>query len=290
VFSGSVSTTYTKTVFAKAAGLNFLWMSLENSGFTGTNQAAVFNLSNGTVSSQASNGSATITPTGNGIYRLAITATSSATGSAYVSNFRPSVDGNSFTGDGTSGVLLWGADLQAGAFATSYIPTTGAAATRAADTATMPVGPWYNPNAGTLAFDFIAPAVAPISTNFNVGGFYDNTRAAYIDIFLPGGGGFFGSVFRSDGAPGVYLNATSSTIALGGLNKVAGSYSSTAWLKASNGALDATAGASTVPSGITTLVIGSLNGGGQTNLNEHIRRVRYWPRAQPAAELQGSAQ
>lgn len=45
--------------------------------------------------------------------------------------------------------------LEQGAFATSTIPTYGSAATRSADVATMPVGPWFNPNAGTLYAQFI---------------------------------------------------------------------------------------------------------------------------------------
>jgi len=40
--------------------------------------------------------------------------------------------------------------LELGAFATSYIPTTSAAATRAADLCTMPTGAWYNSSEGTL--------------------------------------------------------------------------------------------------------------------------------------------
>lgn len=40
--------------------------------------------------------------------------------------------------------------VEQGAFATSYIPTSGAAATRAADLCTLATGAWFNPAQGTL--------------------------------------------------------------------------------------------------------------------------------------------
>ncbi len=88
---------------------------------------------------------------GNGWKRLIMTATSGITSGdslvAYVG----------FTGNSYSiGEYLyaWGAQVETGSVATSYIPTTTAAMTRAADVITAPVGAWYNQPEGTLSSEF----------------------------------------------------------------------------------------------------------------------------------------
>lgn len=50
----------------------------------------------------------------------------------------------------TADVQIWGAQLEQGSFATSYIPTTSAAVTRAAESCyTTALSPWFNKDAGT---------------------------------------------------------------------------------------------------------------------------------------------
>ena len=88
------------------------------------------NLSAGTIGSVTSGGSwtnssATITSAGNGWYRITLTslrgAGSNPTPVIYLLN---NAGSNSFAGNGTDGVFVWGAQIELGSTANTYIPTT----------------------------------------------------------------------------------------------------------------------------------------------------------------------
>jgi hypothetical protein len=115
----------TISVYAKAAGRNHIFLQhFDGSSFL---TSGTFNLSNGTVS-----GNGTIQSVGNGWYRCSFTATTvNGTGKSYI-NLSNGTTGN-YQGDGTSGVYVYGAQLELGSYATSYIPTTSASVTRNAD-------------------------------------------------------------------------------------------------------------------------------------------------------------
>jgi len=127
--------THTVSFFAKAAGRS--WIASTNSSLSGT--AVNFDLANGVIGTVGANATAySIQPAGNGWYRcsaswVGISGTNEVT--LFLANGN---NGLVYTGDGTSGVFLYGFQVELGAFSTSYIPRLSAsAATRNADVATI---------------------------------------------------------------------------------------------------------------------------------------------------------
>jgi hypothetical protein len=152
-------TVYTYSFFAKAGERTRVAFQFPSAAFTNPINIT-FNLSDGSVVAVGTGGTASIVSVGNGWFRCIGTATATITASANTAWVRLVETGTnaSYTGDGTSGIFIWGAQLEAGAFPTSYIPTTNAAATRNADVASMTgtnFSSWYNADEGTLYAEFI---------------------------------------------------------------------------------------------------------------------------------------
>jgi hypothetical protein len=121
-----------------------------------SNDFANFNLDTGEVSS-ASN--ASIEHVGNGWYRCSLTSVSSSNITT-AGNHLIIVDDMSANRGGTKtftntddNIYIWGAQLEEGSFATSYIKTSGASVTRSADNASITgenFSSWYRQDEGSL--------------------------------------------------------------------------------------------------------------------------------------------
>ena len=154
--SYTFGTSYTLSIFAKqGVGTRNIVLALSSVRFT-TSQRVAFNPTTGEATIVTGTPTTRSEQLSNGWWRFSITATATSTGTA--SFFVNLADGTNITynGDNTSGVLIYGVQHEAGAFASSYIPTTGAAATRAADSALISLlsSFGYNNDQGTILVEF----------------------------------------------------------------------------------------------------------------------------------------
>ncbi len=149
--------THTFSVFAKKGERDYIYMYSDVVG-----KGKSFNLANGTIDVDIISApiSADIKDYGNGWYRCSVTITANS-GAFRVGSCLAS--GNfSYLGDGVSGVYIWGAQFESLPYSTSYIPTSGAIATRLADLVTgAGDATTFNSTEGVLYFEGSALTDSP---------------------------------------------------------------------------------------------------------------------------------
>jgi hypothetical protein len=230
--------------------------------FTFATETLVLN----TSSSGWSNG--TVQKYRNGWYR--ISATTSSKDSYYYLLYADSA---------SSTFNLWGAQIEAGSFPTSYIPTAGSTVTRAADVASMTgtnFSSWYNQSQGTLFGSFKTS-----TTDANMGLFaaYQASAATTNRISLRPRSSFADTA----GAQQFFFNGVS--VSTGQQTKMAWGFGSTATLY-KDGTSAGTDSSVTLSSVIDTAIIGNFEPGSTGWTNGTIARITYYPARLPDAQLQ----
>jgi hypothetical protein len=268
------ATTYAFSVYAKKGQTDRFVM------FAGSPQALLWiDMTTWSVFASTNVVSSSITAVGNGWYRctLVYTNTSASSFQTGVNLVQVGTTNTvSYTGNGFSGIYIWGAQLEASAFATSYIPTVASQVTRAADSASMTganFSSWFRKDEGTIYIEG-----APGNYLINAAGYWQIDSGVvlpYVKIMY-GANTFFGNTFPPTIAP---AGATQV-----GPNKAVHTYSSTGQANCVNG--NAVTSNSTVTSmdAATRLWIGwavtSPQPGGP------IRKFAYYPKRLTNAELQ----
>jgi hypothetical protein len=192
----------------------------------------------------------------------------------------------------TDDVYAWGAQLETGTYPTSYIPTTTATVTRAADVSSSATvtrsadvasitganfSSWYRQDEGVI-FAHIQRGDGNAAKVFAFG----NTASA--------------STNRIDTRHNnSFVNANSSTnLELGGSfsqsaftsAKIAVAYKAGSYAKALNSTITGTSSQNSLPIGINRLIIGGIDDFDVSGMSARISRLTYWPTRLSDATLQ----
>jgi len=289
-FTGlTANTVYTVSVFVKdLGGRNFLIRVLDTDN-TGNGYSMNVSPSLGTVITAASSigsgtvSSGSISSVGNGWYRVTLSGNAGATCTKYILDlFSISVtDGINFAGDITKGIILWGAQLELGAFPTSYIPTVAAAATRARDIATITDLSTINFNAseGSMVVEFVCPPFVsgffPTAVALN-----DNTFNNRMVLFINGASGVLGFGITYGGVGQASLSSISLTE--GAVYKAAFGWANNSFRIAVNGTGYTEDTSGSVPA-VSQMQFGRQITG--SYLNSEISKATYYPRQLSQAQL-----
>jgi hypothetical protein len=248
---------------------------------------ATFNIGIGAVIE--TNGTASIQNAGNGWYRCTLTYTGAAASqnmglyvlpAAYTSG---SPHLYLWSGDGTSGLYMWGVQDELGAFPTSYIPTVASQVTRNADVATMTgtnFSSWYNQSEGTFVCD--ADTADANTANRSI---YFAANAGGTDIVYGVAGTLrtirvlAGGVTTGEASAGIFTNNVPA--------KTAGAYKVNDFAASFNGGTVAIDTSGAVPTTVDRLTLGTNTTlTASSYLNGHIRSIAYYNTRLPNAQLQ----
>lgn len=192
----------------------------------------------------------------------------------------PTVDAfgrENYSGNGASGLYIWGAQLEAGAFATSYIPTTSAAVTRNADVATITgtafSGIWRS-GPGSILVRALPSTVSGTRPLVQV----DDATADNI-IALRGNTTNPELYIRAGGSDQATIDAGTISAAA---YRLAGAWQAGSAAASLNSGLAVNGAPASIPA-VTQMRLGS---DGTNYLNGHLQAVEYWPLRLSNAGLQ----
>ncbi len=240
--------TFALSYYFKPSEVQFVQIYFGGGQVVSGSPFANFDIVNGVLGTVSSVLNASIEPYLNDFYKVTVTGTASgATLSAIISAIpsatSPRNTANSWTlGDG---FFIWGAQLEQGSYATSYIKTEGSAVTRVADSNIQQNIPnsVVGQTEGTV---YVNLSWTEISTNIYYV-FSDGTSSNRILIYSTSESGIF-ILIQSGGATSASFSITSQDARV--LNKIAISYKNNDFKVAINGEIKGTDTSGNIPVGI----------------------------------------
>ena len=276
-----VAGSYTVSCYMKAAENTWAALYVYNPT-SGINGGAYFNLSNGATGTVSSGMTASTVSVGNGWYRCILNLTSYASAGGtfriYPSQSNQASFHVSYTGNNINGHYIWGAQLEALAFPTSYIPTVASQVTRAVERATIQgtnFTPLYNIGQGTFYIGYTPMAAQ--SASFTT---VSSTAALSNGIYGDTGGRTFINSLGSN------TFSTTATITYGTDQKMAIAYQSNNNAQYQNGSA-LTSGTNGAISPIPVTGVSLAGAWGQDALAQtYIKKFAYYPVRLTATQLQ----
>jgi hypothetical protein len=269
---------YTYSVYAKAGERN--WIVLQITDSSVTDRRAWFNILNGTIGTVNTNLTASIVFVGNGWYRCSITVSAAEAGSNSITLRASTADNvTSYTGDGYSGIYIWGAQLEAGAKASSYIKTEASQVTRSADSGSdSTIDDWFNPAEGTL---YVEVNNQRTSGGANFCTISDGTNNNIIELSQTAPTTSRARMFNNGTAQVEAFIA----IATEQFNKHTISYKFNDTAMTNNGLAPTTDTSCIVAANCSQLVIGNRSTG-DASIIGHIKKLAFYPKRLTNAQLQ----
>jgi hypothetical protein len=225
-----------------------------------------------------------------GFYRCWITLTQSGTTGRYRIGLATNNAVNVYAGNGTSGAFLWGAQLELGAFPTSYIPnlTTGTT-TRNADVVSMTgtnFSSWYNATEGSVAAEAsLLPGTLTVA-NRRVFWFDNSATSQYANAWQATAQPASSLVdFQIVSSSALQSRMQpSNTFTEGQILRIASAMKTSGSASAILGGTVSAVATATLPVSLDTLRIGNHRDG--TYLNGWMRSLSYWKQRLINAEVQ----